>query len=152
MKELKIKSLAEMEDFASKFLRDITSKKLNSDKAVVVGLFGDLGSGKTAFTQSVAKSLGLKQVITSPTFVIEKIYLLSKTSQEKFGFKQLIHIDAYRLESGKELLSLGWKKIINKQGNLILIEWPEKVKDTLPKNIQKLYFKFVNETTRKVTF
>lgn len=100
-------------------------------EAVVVGLYGDLGAGKTSFTQAVAKKLGVKDVITSPTFVIEKIYDL-----EGQKFSKMIHIDAYRLEKSEELLKLGWRDITADKNNLILIEWPERVADIMPKHVK----------------
>ncbi len=102
-----------------------------SDRATVVGLYGDLGSGKTTFTQYLAKEFGVEDTVTSPTFVIEKIYEL--TGQK---FTHLIHIDAYRLEKSEELTNLGWQSLISDQHNLILIEWPERVEDIMPKHIK----------------
>ncbi len=87
-----------------------TTKK---SKAVVVGLHGDLGSGKTTFTQCVARELGVLETVTSPTFVIEKIYTLKNQA-----FDHLIHIDAYRLEKSEELLRLGWTEISANPKNL----------------------------------
>jgi len=137
------KSVAETnklaEDFVNKLLPRVGS-------ATVVGMFGDLGSGKTTFIQAVGKSLGVEEVMTSPTFVIEKIYLLKNKK-----FNKLIHIDAYRLDSGKELANLGWEEIIKDPQNLILIEWPERVADILPKNLTKLYFRFLSEFERGIT-
>ena len=133
-----------LQKFAQEFVQNLKS----GEKACVVGLSGDLGSGKTTFTQMAAKELGVIETVTSPTFVIEKIYPLDKLGAGKF--KKLIHIDAYRLESGKELLSLGWQEIISDPKNLILIEWPERVADILPKDMKKLSFKFVDEERREV--
>lgn len=117
----------------------------NDNGAVIVGLYGDLGSGKTAFTQAMAKCLGVKETVTSPTFVIEKIYKLKNKN-----FDHLIHIDAYRLKSGDELLRLDWEEIAKNPKNIIVIEWPEKVAEILPDNIKKIYFTFVNENTREM--
>lgn len=114
---------------------------------MVVGLSGDLGSGKTAFTQAVAKQLGIQDIVTSPTFIIEKIYKLNNQQ-----FDHLIHIDAYRLESGAELLHLGWNEIAANPKNIIFVEWPEKVVDILPKGITMIEFKFIDETTREINF
>ncbi len=129
----------------------VSSRKTKAQKkekhALIVGCYGDLGSGKTTFIKGVAKALGIKDVITSPTFVIEKIYKLKQNSP----FSHLIHIDAYRLETGKELLTLGWKTIESDPHSLIFIEWPERVAEVLPKNIRKLKFKFINETTREIS-
>src|ERR1700733_3565857 len=98
-------SLEETTEIAKKFVLYIESSqdqaKQYAGKACVVGLYGDLGSGKTTFTQAVAKILGITEVVNSPTFVIEKIYKL-----EHERFEHLIHIDAYRLEKSSELEKL----------------------------------------------
>ena len=137
------KSLNDTENTAREFVEKEFVK--NSKGALVVGLYGDLGSGKTAFTQAVAKYLGVKETVTSPTFVIEKIYKL-----ENGNFDHLIHIDAYRLESGKELIHLGWEEISKNPKNIIFIEWPERVAEILPKDIKKIRFTFSNENTREI--
>ncbi len=133
-------------EVAKKFLAKISKNKKN--KATVVGLFGDLGSSKTTFTQNLAKVLGVTETVTSPTFVLEKIYLLNG----KKKFKKLIHIDAYRLESGKELLSLGFVEIAKDPENLILVEWPERVMDILSKDLVKIKFNFIDEFKREIIF
>lgn len=120
-------SLEETQKIADDFIMSLSPKS----KALVVGLSGNLGAGKTAFTKCVAKSLGVNETVTSPTFVIEKIYELKDQK-----FSHLIHIDAYRLNSSKELLNLGWQKIISDPQNIILIEWPEVVSDIMPEHIQ----------------
>ena len=144
------KSLQDTEKTAKEFLEKISRSlgRPQGKAALVVGLFGDLGSGKTTFVQILGRDLDIKEVMTSPTFVLEKIYLLNG---EK-GFKKLIHIDAYRLESGKELLNLGIEEILKDPGNLILIEWPERVADVLPKDLLKVSFKFIKEFEREITF
>ena len=119
-------------DESQKIANDFVSKlSPNSDKALVVGLYGNLGSGKATFTQGVARVLGVEETVTSPTFVIEKIYELINQK-----FTHLIHIDAYRLEKPAELLHLGWKEIISDPKNLMLIEWPERVADIMPEHIR----------------
>lgn len=116
-------------------------------EARVVGLYGDLGSGKTAFVQGVAKAFGIKQKITSPTFVIEKIY---KLKEQKFS--HMIHIDAYRLERAEELKKLGWLEIISDPANIIFLEWPERVLEILPQAMDKIRFTFVDENIREIVF
>lgn len=115
------------------------------DKAHVIALQGDLGSGKTAFTQEAGKILGIKDRMQSPTFVIEKIYPILFR-----GFKNLVHIDAYRLEKDEELLHLGWEEIIREPENLIFIEWPENVAGIIPEHAKKVSFKFIDEKTREI--
>ena len=138
------KSLQDTEQVAKEFLALLKPKTAG---ATLVALYGDLGSGKTTFTQTIAKILGVTETVTSPTFVIEKIYKLSHQH-----FSHMIHIDAYRLESGKEMLSLGWQEIISNPKNIIFLEWPEKIADILPSDIKKLSFTFIDETTREINF
>lgn len=119
-----IHTLLELEAEAGRFVVTLTP---SNHGATLVTLTGGLGAGKTAFTQAVARVLGVEEIVTSPTFVLEKIYLLNDQS-----FKRLIHIDAYRLEKGVDLAPLGFDELMQDAGNLILLEWPERVEDTLP--------------------
>lgn len=144
MKIVKTHSLEETQKLAKEWLNSISAK---DDEATVVGLYGNLGSGKTTFTQAIARELGIKEAVTSPTFVIEKIY-----TTNHIIFNRLIHIDAYRLESGAELQVLNFEQEVANENNLILIEWPEKVKEILPENHIKVYCDFVDEKTRKFSF
>ncbi len=128
-------------DFVSKLQR------IGDKGAYIIGLYGDLGTGKTTFMKSVAKAFGVEEDVTSPTFVIEKIFKLQDKS-----FERLVHIDAYRLESSHELLNLGWKEVSENPKNIIFIEWPEKVADILPKDMQHIYFTHVDESTREISF
>ncbi|HBD24739.1 MAG: tRNA (adenosine(37)-N6)-threonylcarbamoyltransferase complex ATPase subunit type 1 TsaE [Candidatus Zambryskibacteria bacterium RIFOXYD1_FULL_40_13] len=134
-------SLEQTEKIATDFVSTLSP---NQDRAVVVGLYGNLGAGKTTLTQLIAKSLGVVDTVTSPTFVIEKIYEL--TNQR---FAHLIHIDAYRIEKSSELLHLGWSEIISDPNNLILIEWPERVEDIMPAHI-RLNLSHVSENSREI--
>lgn len=134
-------SLEETQRIAQDF---ISGLKGNDKRATVVGLYGDLGAGKTTFTQGVAKMLGIDENIVSPTFVIEKIYELSNQK-----FSHFIHIDAYRLDKSEELLHLGWKEIISNPDNLIFLEWPERVIDILPEHI-KIYLNHIDENSREI--
>ena len=115
------------------------------DKALVVALDGDLGSGKTTFSQFVGEALGVRDAIQSPTFLIEKIYELFDKP-----WKHLIHIDAYRLDKEEELLHLGWKEIISRPDNLVLVEWAEKVRGILPEGAIHISFKHISENMREI--
>lgn len=139
------KSVEDTAKIAEEFIEKISMGIY--DGAVIVGLYGDLGSGKTTFTQCVAKLFGIKEDITSPTFVIEKRYNVDNPN-----FKQLIHIDAYRLESSKEARALGWNEISINSHNIVFIEWPERIEDILPKNHIKINFKFISENEREIEF
>ncbi len=97
--------------------------------ATLVTLSGELGAGKTSFTQALAKAYGIEEHVTSPTFVLEKVYQLAKDK----SFRRLVHIDAYRLKSGEELSALGWDELMKDARTLVVLEWPEMVADGLPK-------------------
>ena len=137
------KSLDETRDLARDFLASLRASETG---ATVVGLSGDLGAGKTAFTQAIARELGLTENITSPTFVLEKIY---KLANQKFG--RLVHVDAYRLDSGEELLKLGFQDLLDDKNNLIIIEWVERVKEILGE-FREIDFKFIDEQTREIKY
>lgn len=122
----------------------------HSDWATVVALQGDLGAGKTTLTKGVASVLGIKGTVTSPTFVIEKIYGLPKKGKSRFS--RFVHIDAYRLKNSSELDVLGWHTIVNDPQNLIFIEWPENVRQSLPDNTLWVTLKHVEETIRDINW
>lgn len=107
--------------------------------ASTLALYGDLGAGKTTFTQTLGEILGVGEDITSPTFVIMKRYQTTNDT-----FRSLIHIDAYRLENPDELLVLGFKDWLNEEQTLIVIEWADKVESILPPAAAKLQFTLDN--------
>lgn len=128
---------------ASFFLK----KRQSRIAAWVFGLTGEMGSGKTTFLQGFVKGLGIKEKILSPTFIIMRKF---KIKQKKHKFSFFYHIDCYRIEKPKELLVLGFKKIIANCQNIIAIEWPEKIKKFLPKKTFWIKFKIIDKTTRKI--
>ena len=123
------KSVEETKKIAADFANFLEIKH-EEDRATIVGLYGELGAGKTTFMKYLAESFGITETIQSPTFVIEKIYELRNKN-----FKHLIHIDAYRIEKEAEMLNLGWREIIADPKNLICIEWPERILSLLPPHI-----------------
>ncbi len=140
--EIVLKSLKDTEKLAKKITKDLAK-----NSGSVLALYGNLGSGKTTFTQFLAKALGVKEKILSPTFVIMKTFSLSKPVG---SFKFLTHIDTYRLNSAKDLTSLGLKDLLKDKENILVIEWPEKIEKLLPKNTVRIYFSVLNEKERKV--
>jgi len=126
-------------------LGQILGREPLSNKALVVALKGDLGSGKTSFIQGLAQGLKVKENILSPTFVIQKDFSLKLKN-----FKNLYHIDAYRLKNPEELLELGFKDLIGNPENLIVIEWADKIKKILPKEILKIEFTNLEKNKRKI--
>lgn len=100
----------------------------------IILLKGDLGSGKTSLTSTIAKILKTKNRVASPTFVIQKIY---KLANNELGFKQINHFDLYRLISLKDITDIGFFEELENLDNLNIIEWPELVEESL-KNFVKI--------------
>jgi tRNA threonylcarbamoyladenosine biosynthesis protein TsaE len=119
----------------------------NLDQVTVVRLVGDLGAGKTTFTQALAQELGIQQTVVSPTFVIQKRYPIADHPY----FKTLIHVDAYRLEKPNEILKLNWEQDIVNPENLILVEWPSNI-ETFPPQTKTITFNYIDEKTREIQY
>jgi tRNA threonylcarbamoyladenosine biosynthesis protein TsaE len=131
---------------AADFLARLLSLTSKPGSARVVALSGELGSGKTSFTQAIARELGIKAKVASPTFIIERIYKIPNHPV----LKRLIHIDAYRLDSVLELEQIGWADIIREPSSLILIEWPERVARVMPPDTHYINFKHINDNSREL--
>ena len=145
-----VKTLAELETEAARFIGELVPKE---DGATLVTLSGELGAGKTAFVKMVAKVLGVPETVNSSTFVLEKIYSLDSARDENAkAFSRLIHIDAYRLESGNDLAPLGFDEILKDAGNLIFLEWPEKVSDALPAADTRISFIMNADESRTILY
>lgn len=136
----------ETKKIAEQCIDRLTSHPKNSG-ATVLGLYGDLGSGKTTFTQHLAVRLGVTENVVSPTFIIMKSYELKAKS-----WKVLYHIDAYRLEDAEGMEKLGWKEIIENPEHLVVVEWPQRIEKILPRDYTRINFTFVDDTTREITF
>ena len=94
----------------------------------VVAFYGELGSGKTQFIKGVCFSLGVKEIVNSPTFIIVNEY--------SYGAgKKIYHFDLYRMKSTEEVINMGFEDYLNK--GLILIEWSELVEKILPEGSRK---------------
>lgn len=137
-----LRSLSDLADYADSVLSTLTPE---AEHATVIGLVGDLGSGKTAFTKDVARLLGVTEEVLSPTFVIAKFYPLFQQQ-----WKQLVHVDAYRIEDPEEIRVLKWETLLADPGNLIIVEWPDQIGSLFPHDATRLHFRFIDETTREV--
>jgi len=116
----------------------------------IILLFGDLGSGKTAFSKGFADYLGIKKVL-SPTFNIMKLYTLN----HKY-YNRLVHADLYRIKGMKELQSMDFLINLNQKGTISLIEWPDVIYKSLIKrpkkdtHIIKIYFSYGNKKNERI--
>lgn len=93
-------------------------------------LDGDLGSGKTALTSDISKSLGSKNISTSPTFSLIQTENISSHP----AIKKIVHLDLYRIKSNEELLYLGLENEFSKKDSIVLMEWPYQIDDDGFKN------------------
>lgn len=129
------RSRLETKKIAAVLVKEVLSKPPKIATALVLALSGDLGAGKTTFIQSFIKSCGVKKRITSPTFLIFKRFKI-----KNLRFKNIYHADVYRIGKIKELLDLGFNRILLDNCNIVLIEWAEKIKRLLPKNVILIKF------------
>lgn len=113
----------------------------------VLLLSGDLGSGKTTFTQGLAQELGITRNITSPTFIIMRSYQVPHHKHITI----LYHLDLYRTENDNDLEGLGLSEILNKKDTITVIEWPEKMGTLLPQEHIRIHFSYIDEDKRKIT-
>ena len=88
----------------------------------VIAYRGDLGAGKTAFTRGLARGLGSREIVTSPTYTIVNEYL--------GGRLPLFHFDMYRLASSDDLWDIGWEDYLDR-GGVCAVEWSENVADAM---------------------
>jgi tRNA threonylcarbamoyladenosine biosynthesis protein TsaE len=106
----------------------------------VIALTGDLGAGKTTLIQGIAAGMGVKDYVTSPTFIIINEY---------DGRLPLYHIDLYRLNEGLEVVDLGIEEYF-KRGGVSVIEWAERLGKLLPASAEKIEIKIVAEEEREL--
>ena len=168
-KKIITKSSRETKDVAKKLIEEWLESNKNKNLNLVICLEGNLGGGKTTFVQGLAEGLGIKETVNSPTFLIMKKYIAVKNRTEKTrnslqssaerlqrgeseGVLNLYHFDCYRISNYQEILELGFEEIISGENNIIAIEWPEKIKEILPKERINIKFEFVDEKTRKIKY
>ncbi|PIR70695.1 MAG: tRNA (adenosine(37)-N6)-threonylcarbamoyltransferase complex ATPase subunit type 1 TsaE [Candidatus Niyogibacteria bacterium CG10_big_fil_rev_8_21_14_0_10_42_19] len=117
------------------------------DGAVIVGLVGDLGSGKTVFAQGFAEGLGIKNSVKSPTFVLVKNFKILRSK-----FKTFSHIDAYRLKNAGESRPLGWSDWVRDSKKIILVEWADRIKKIMPSPRIEIKFEIKPKEKRMLNF
>ena len=137
--EFVVNSLTETENLAKEIAKKI-------ENGMVILLCGDIGAGKTTFTKFLLNNLGVKSIVSSPTFTLLNEYN---------GVFPVYHFDMYRIQSSDELYELGFEDYINSKispyvkTGLTLIEWPENVKDILPQNAVNIKIEKLGDNKRK---
>jgi tRNA threonylcarbamoyladenosine biosynthesis protein TsaE len=101
----------------------------NLHPPIVVALEGDLGAGKTTLAQSIARGVGIREDVTSPTFALVNSYEVDGTI--------VYHLDLYRLNGPEDLTNIGWDDILN-SGEIVLVEWPERAGLRLPSDALRI--------------
>ena len=110
----------------------------------VVCLWGELGSGKTTFTQGLAKGLGITSRLPSPTFIIVRRYGIPNTSNV------LYHMDLYRVQGTSEVEGLGFAEMRTDPAAYIIVEWPERLGNMLPDKRIDIRFEVLKDDTHKI--
>lgn len=132
------KSAEETKKFAAEF-----AEKLKGGE--ILCLYGELGSGKTTFVQGLAKGLGIKKRILSPTFILMRSYLIDSQTTNQFH-----HVDLYRIDKPRDVEMLGLQEIFNNPQDIVAIEWAERIKGILPSKRIDIYFEHIDENTRRI--
>jgi len=140
MEQFFTRNKKETEKLAKILAKEILRMRGKTKNALVFGLVGNLGAGKTTFIQAFARGMGIKKRLTSPTFVLMK----------KYG--NLYHLDCYRIKNSRDILAIGFKEIICNPQNFVFIEWAEKIKRILPQGTIWIGFKIIGKKERIISF
>ncbi|MBP9802310.1 tRNA (adenosine(37)-N6)-threonylcarbamoyltransferase complex ATPase subunit type 1 TsaE [Patescibacteria group bacterium] len=137
MQEFISNNLADTEAIAQNLLSNLADKN-------ILALSGNLGAGKTTFVKFLASALGVKENITSPTFVLLKVYEI-----EKQVYKKFVHVDCYRLDGDEDLADVGLQDYVFDKENLVLIEWADKISNLPQDKVLNIKIEILGETSRK---
>lgn len=135
--EITIKSLDTIQEAAKEFINRMGEGK-------VFAFYGKMGAGKTTFIKALCETLGVKDVITSPTFSLINEYTDGK------GIS-IYHFDFYRIKKLEEVYDMGYEDYFY-SGNLCLLEWPELIEEILPENVIKVTIEEQADGTRKLKY
>lgn len=113
----------------------------------VVACFGDLGSGKTTLIQGMAQGLGIKKIITSPTFTLMNVYSIP---EDHSHIRTFIHIDCYRIRSARDIEQIGAPGYFGRKGTVVVIEWAEKIQSILPDKRMEIYIRIADTKKREI--
>lgn len=133
--EITIKSLDTIQEAAKEFINRMGEGK-------VFAFYGKMGAGKTTFIKALCETLGVKDVITSPTFSLINEYTDGKGNS-------IYHFDFYRIKKLEEVYDMGYEDYFY-SGNLCLLEWPELIGEILPENVIKVTIEEQADGTRKL--
>lgn len=139
MKEIITKSVEETQKFAEACATLVQAGD-------IITLSGNLGAGKTTFTQGFARGLGMSNRIISPSFVLIRSYV----STRALPIKQLYHIDLYRIHAEKDMEGLGLSEIFEEKDAVVVIEWAERMGSLLPEKRWEINIESLGKHERKI--
>lgn len=113
----------------------------------VVCLEGDLGAGKTTFTQGLAAAMGVRGRVTSPTFCIVQEHAADPSAGGPVPL--LVHMDLYRLHGEDDVLAIGWEDYLAR-GAVLVVEWPERAEGLVPASARHVAFHHLGEESRLI--
>ena len=132
----RILNFKEMDKLASKVAKSL-------ENGGVLGLIGNLGTGKTTFTKSICKCFGITENVKSPTFT----YVIEYTS----GKRPVYHFDVYRIMNPGEVYQTGFEDYIGEEGSIVIVEWADNIIDEMPKNTVYVEIEHNDEDTRRIS-
>ncbi len=144
--EIVTKNSQQTKKIGRELAKEVLASRADKEGALVFALKGELGSGKTTFIQGFGRGLGIREKITSPSFLIMKRFEIPSPS---FGFEYLYHFDCYRIKS-RDLLGLDFEEIVSQKQNVLMIEWADRVKTILPKKVIWLKFEYLGQNHREI--
>lgn len=133
MKRIRTTSQRETARLAQRIARVARKGRPGARRALVIGLSGELGAGKTAFVRSFARALGARGRVASPTFLLARRYPIP-------GGGALLHADAYRVARASEMRAAGIADAIRDPRNVVVVEWAERIAPLLPKSAPRMRF------------
>lgn len=136
---MKITKISKSENQTQKIGESLAKDLKSGD---IIALYGDLGAGKTILVKGIAKGLGIKKRILSPTFIFIRSYSLE-------GEKQFYHVDLYRGRSLQDFEALGFEDLFSKS-NIVVLEWAQKIAKMLPRKRINIDIVKVDEKTRRI--
>jgi len=135
---MKIDIITDTPDKTKNIAKNVAKLILPGD---IILFFGELGAGKTCFTQGIAEELEVKEYVNSPSFTIINEYS---------GKMPIYHFDLFRLNNYHEFDELGYEEYFYGKG-LAIVEWSEKIVDYLPKKYLKIAITFIDMNKRKIS-
>ncbi len=153
--QIVVNSNSDMVKLGEEFGEALKSKSLDipGTKGTLIALIGGLGTGKTTFVQGVAKGLGIRTRIVSPTFIIMRSYNIESDSSSKININYLYHVDLYRIPDynvKRELETIGFWDVTYDHRNLVMVEWADKL-PRLERGTIVLNFSHISSRTRKLS-